>query len=302
MSEQHLPNLIIAGVTKAGTTSVFMYLKQHPEICVSDIKETCYFLPIRYHGVQPPLEEYAKHFAEYNGQKYIMEATAGYFYGGKKVAQAIKDTVGADVKIIVVLREPISRLTSFYKYLKSRLLLPQEMTLAEYVKGCEETPYAIKSNQDEDVYWGVEGGFYHNFLMDWIEVFGDAFRVVFFDDIVSDANACMKDICLWLALDSSVYDQSALETENKSVNFKSGIVQQIALWINDGGEVFWRRYPTLKRSLREFYYKLNGATFEDEMDAATKAHLQTLFAPANKALAVMLKERGYTRLPKWLEL
>jgi hypothetical protein len=295
-----LPNLIVAGVTKAGTTSFFMYLKQHPDICVSDIKETCYFLPIRYGGKQPPVQEYANHFMDYRGQKYIMEATAGYFYGGKKVAQAIKDTLGDDVKIIIVLREPISRLLSFYKYLKSRLLLPQDLPLAEYVRRCEETPYAIKSNQDEDVYWGIEGGFYANFLPDWIEVFGDSFRIVFFDEIVDDANACMRDVCRWLALDPGVYDQSALEPENKSVNYRSGIFQKAALWINDGGEKFWRRFPNLKRNLRAVYYQLNGAAFRDEVEKETRAHLQTIFAPHNRRLAEMLAQRGYANLPEWL--
>ena len=48
MTEPRLPNLVIAGVPKAGTTSLFNYLAQHPDICPSDVKETRYFEPLRY--------------------------------------------------------------------------------------------------------------------------------------------------------------------------------------------------------------------------------------------------------------
>ncbi len=61
---ERLPNLIIAGVGKAGTTSLFWYLSQHPGICASDVKEIQYFTPLSEgDGVLPPLSEYARHFA-----------------------------------------------------------------------------------------------------------------------------------------------------------------------------------------------------------------------------------------------
>ena len=46
--DKPLPNLIIACVTKAGTTSLFTYMVSHPHICCSSIKEVSYFLPLRW--------------------------------------------------------------------------------------------------------------------------------------------------------------------------------------------------------------------------------------------------------------
>ena len=41
--EYVLPNLIIAGTPKSGTSSIFTYLRAHPSVCGSKIKETAFF-------------------------------------------------------------------------------------------------------------------------------------------------------------------------------------------------------------------------------------------------------------------
>jgi hypothetical protein len=96
----HLPNLLIAGVAKAGTTSLFRYLAQHPDVCPSDVKELRYFSALRYGEDMAPLESYSAHFAHCEGQRYRMEATPGYYAGGRLVADAVDDLLpGARVLV-----------------------------------------------------------------------------------------------------------------------------------------------------------------------------------------------------------
>src|SRR5688572_28937982 len=97
--EKKLANLIIAGVNKAGSTSMFHYLSAHPEITGSKDKETCYFLPIRYNKTVAPIEEYAAQFDQSSGARYRLEATPGYMSGGAKMAHTIAQTLD-EVKII----------------------------------------------------------------------------------------------------------------------------------------------------------------------------------------------------------
>jgi hypothetical protein len=135
-----LPNLIIAGVNKGGTTSLFSYLSRHSEICPFAKKELCYFLPLTYGEKMLPIEEYSQYFQQqYDGQKYIMESTPGYFYGRKLIPQAIKNDLG-NIKILIILREPISRLFSFYRFQKSMLKLDQNITFNEYINQWEQMP------------------------------------------------------------------------------------------------------------------------------------------------------------------
>ena len=45
MSNPVLPNFFIVGAPKAGSTSLYYYLDQHPQIYMSPIKEPCFFAP-----------------------------------------------------------------------------------------------------------------------------------------------------------------------------------------------------------------------------------------------------------------
>ena len=112
------PNLFVAGVPKAGTTSLFHYLALHPDIFPSNRKEPGFFHPFKIKDMAANLEAYKKFFVGYSGQKYAIEATPGYFYGGKETATAI-NKYSPESKIIIVLRNPVERLFSFYKYKKS---------------------------------------------------------------------------------------------------------------------------------------------------------------------------------------
>jgi hypothetical protein len=295
-----LPNLIIAGVTKAGTTSLFMYLKQHPEICASTVKETCYFLPVRYGTPLAPLNVYLDFFAECGNTRYVMEATPGYFYGGTRVARGILDLLG-EVHVIIVLREPIGRMISFYKYLKSRMMLPRKMTFEEYIKKCESTPNNKREGMDGDLYWGIDGGFYDLYLQDWVEIFGNKLKVVFFDELMTSPSDCTKGICSWLNLDGNIYDGIKLQVENRSVSYQNQLLQKWAIEINDRSEQFWRRFPKLKQTLRNWYYQINGEEFELNISPSIYQYLGQKFKPHNQRLALNLKSLGYLNLPKWLE-
>src|SRR6188508_1581564 len=125
--EQKLPNFFIVGAPKAGTTSLYYYLKRHPEVFMSPIKEPNFFAyeeTIKqnlYHkekGVGT-LEEYKDLFAEANGRhKAIGEASVSYLFY-PPVPERIKQMV-PDAKIIISLRNPVDRALSHY-YMEYKL-------------------------------------------------------------------------------------------------------------------------------------------------------------------------------------
>lgn len=151
--KNYLPNLIIAGVGKAGTTSLFSYLSKHPDICTSNIKETHYFSPLIDDKELQPIDDYKKYFCHCDDHRYILEATPRYFYGGVKVARAIYERLGP-IKIILVFRDPVNRLFSFYKHLKGTAWIPKSISFDEYVRLCnglsKEKYYSFKAIQSGD--------------------------------------------------------------------------------------------------------------------------------------------------------
>jgi hypothetical protein len=296
-----LPNLIIAGVTKAATTSLFTYLSAHPDICASRIKETQYFLPLYFGQDLPPLADYAQHFTHCRGSRYRMEATVGYIYGGAPIAAAIRLHL-PEPRIIMVLREPVSRLFSFYKFEKNSLLLGEDLSLEEYVRACESIPHEARWRRENHVYTGIEGGLYARYLEAWFDVFEDSeLKILFFETMVSEMRTQLGEICAWLGLEYNVYLQNlTVSRENKSVGYKNRTLQDLALKLNWRGEAFWRAHPRLKRVLRRAYYAVNGTQHEEQISEETRAYLESIFKPFNQRLAAQLVHRGYTDLPEWL--
>ena len=139
VAEGALPNLIIAGVGKAGTTSLFWYLSQLPDVCPSDVKEIQYFTPLSEgDGVLDPLADYARHFKASHGERYRLEASPQYFHGGRVIVDAMRSTLDRP-RVIVMFRDPIERLWSTFRFMRSRLAsLPDGMTFEGYVAACRE--------------------------------------------------------------------------------------------------------------------------------------------------------------------
>ena len=107
----HSPSLIILGAQKAGTSSLFQYLRLHPEIRPAVTKEVCYFS--HRVGQSIDLKEYQVNFPGRRGYHYI-EATPEYLYYPGVAAQICQ--ILPNVKMVALLREPISRAYSAWNH------------------------------------------------------------------------------------------------------------------------------------------------------------------------------------------
>ena len=180
-----LPNLIIVGVPKAGTTSLFQGLASHGEVCGSDVKEPQYFRPL-LEGAEPgPVDDYRRHFRHCSGDRYRLEASPEYFYGGERVVRAMRGLLPG-LKVIVVLREPTSRLVSFYRFKKAHFALPSELDIESYIAACDRVPEAERLVRRNSPFMGIEGGFYDCYVDPWLRAFGDDLKILFFDDLVAN--------------------------------------------------------------------------------------------------------------------
>ena len=305
---QRLPNLVIAGTVKGGTTSLWTYLAEHPDICSSSVKETCYFSvhrygqwDSRYEGAVDPFAQFQEYFCHCAQQKYVMEATPGDFPGGERLAKEIKQTLGDTTKVIIVLRNPVNRFVSFWKYKKSMLELESDLTLKDYVARCQAADSADLAKAENSRYYGLKGGCYADHMDEWFQVFGDSLKILFFDDLKQDSRSFLADISAWLGIDDSYFDTVDLSVQNKSVGYKNVGLQKIALLINTKAEKFWRANQSLKNALRRIYYLLNAQPHQGQADEATLRQLEEIYAPYNQKLAAQLRAQAYERLPNWLE-
>lgn len=145
----HLPDIIILGAQRAGTTSLFNALKQHPDIQPAIRKEVHYF-DLHYRKGQA---WYRSWFATPFWQKdpdsiRWMEATPYYLFH-PQVPQRMKQTI-PDARLIVLLRNPIDRAFSDYQWqrrMKKESLSFEEALAAETERTAGEEERLI-SDQD----------------------------------------------------------------------------------------------------------------------------------------------------------
>lgn len=290
---------VIAGVNKAGTTSLFASLSAHPAVAPASIKETRYFLPARYGRPLEPISVYDAYFADAPPGAVCLEATPSYFYGGAAVARAIDDAL-PDPRILVILREPVVRAISFFRYQKARLRFPADLTLEDYLTEADGLTEADFDDPDNEKYMAFRGGCYAEFIPAWLEQFGtERMRFLFFEDLVGDPLSELRGVASWLEIDPAGIDSDGLSSENRTTGYKSGALQRVALSGNDRFEAFLRRHMGLKRRLRSLYYRVNGQKPQDNVDDDVRDTLAARYVEPNASLAAQLGPLGVA-LPDWL--
>jgi len=294
-----LPNLVVIGVSKAGTTSLFEYLGRHRDVGLSDLKELRYFTPLRYGEPLEPLSTYTEHFQNCVDERYAVEATPGYFYGGRPLAHALRQTCGSP-RVVLSLREPGDRCWSWFRFVKSRMRIPRDLTFDDYLDRCERLRTdGLDGTVENQPYWGLGGGCYADWLDDWIDELGDALHVLFFDDLVNDPRVVMDELFDWLDLEGQHAETAGLEATNRTEQYRSRTAQRVAVSLNRRGERFFRRHPRLKHGLRSGYYALNKADPWETMSASTRERLDRFYRPYNRRLADQLARLGLEIPAAW---
>jgi hypothetical protein len=295
-----LPNLIIAGVAKGGTTSLYRYLAQHPDICASQNKELRYFDAVRYGEPVLPLSSYAEQFQHWAGEPYRMEATPGYFSGGSPVAGAVCASL-EEPRVLISLRDPVDRCWSWYRFVRGRARIPKDMRFADYIDVCEQLrARGVDGLRENQAFVALRGGCYDEWYDSWRELLGDRLHVEFFDDLVEDPPRVTRRVLRWLGLDDRPVEGFRFTVENRSVQYRSKRVLKAALVLQRRGERFFERHVDLKRRLAKAYYNVNRQPDQDVLEPALRERLVAFYAPHNARLAASLRGSGITRFPPWL--
>jgi len=194
-----LPNFLIIGAAKAGTTSLCHYLSQHPEIYISPEKEPRFFSPefytrdnsglIRSQIRQKPmsLEEYYQLFKDVKNEVAIGEASTEYLYY-PETAQRIKNLI-PKVKLIAILRDPVERAFSAYCY-----QLRDGCETLSFERAIEEETSRLQQNWRPGWLY-IRGGYYYSQLKPYFNLFSqEQMRIYLFSDFQQNPSEICQDI------------------------------------------------------------------------------------------------------------
>lgn len=288
-----LPNVVIAGAPKSGTSSVFYWLQQHPQVLGSVKKETQFLMDRDSSTFRPALNyhdhglaAYARHFEAEQGEPrpaIVLEATPGYLY--QETALRVFARELTQTRLVFILREPARRLLSAYQYFsQNRRDLDRRLSFATFLEKVQAgDPELIRHEYLRDA---IQHGAYINYLRRWAEACGRERMLVYvFDDLQRDPRAFMQRLSVDLGIDPGFFDESfRFVKENYSYKVRwqalhSGVVRLRHL-VPKGA---------FRKKLKSLYHRLNtdkgkSAALVQEENVAIAA-MKTHYREANEALA-----------------
>jgi hypothetical protein len=184
------PNFFIVGAAKAGTTSLYRYLAQHPNIYMPKVKEPHWFSRVKNPGDAGRITteaDYLRLFQGWRGEKAVGEASPSYLWESK-APYRIKERL-PEAKIIILLRNPVDR--AFSHYLMDVRDCIQQRPFYEAIM----TDYGSQPKR-----WGishlyVELGEYHEQMLRYLDCFGrERVLTLFFEEVFSGPRATSEAV------------------------------------------------------------------------------------------------------------
>ena len=300
--------LIVGGATKAGTTSVFAYLSDHPHVCPASLKEPRFFLepdhPVKGgRGARGGLDAY-REFFEHCGDdgRLRVEATPNYLYSAD--APVLIRKCLPSVRVAFVLRHPVGRLASWYRFALQNGMLERSVPFAEYVRdqlegaGGDAPPQHLRA---------LEQGRYAGYVERYLDVLGpERVRVLFFEELVSDPRAFMGELCEFAGLPPAFYDDYEFRVHNPTRSIRFQAVHRAYKRVEYRIRRAVHRRPRLHRLLRRarravdaVYLALNEGEedTDPELPPGLEEELAEYYRPGVSRLEGMLGEA-----PPWPDL
>jgi Sulfotransferase family len=253
-----LPNFFLAGAPKAGTTSLYHYLEQHPQIYMCPIKEPCYFAsefrpescaqelmpgvergrrelrkyldgPMcerRFGGMVTGWEDYVRLFRHVRGETAIGEASAGYLWS-ETAARNIHAKIPA-AKVLLMLRNPADR--AYSQYLHQVAVGGLRFSFRRQI----EANLQNRSRKFSLQYPLLEFGLYHGQVTRFLDVFPRQNMCIhLYDDYRADAAATMANIFRFLGVDDTFTSDTSQRHLELSLPRLSGVthtLRRLGIW------------------------------------------------------------------------
>lgn len=307
-------HLILAGTNKSGTTAVFRYLGDHPDVAVSRQKEARFFYKVaKADAIEPSKlrEEYEAQFltGSTGSDTLFVEASPQYLHGGQAIASRIK-TILPDANLMFILRNPTERVVSYFRSSHGQPHVPTfGLSSEEFVKTAVSATTMDSSEIDKlskrrrAFRQELRVCHYAEFLPAFIDEFGpDNVLVTFFDQLSASPYELMVEICEFSGIDSSVYQDYTFRVENRTRNHRNLTLRHIAGRLNSQLEPMLNRFPAVRRGARHLYDLVNVDNSRSvEFTSIARDELDKYFEPWNASLrTLMVKTYPGKELPDWL--
>lgn len=287
-----LPNFLLVGAGRSGTTSLHHYLQQHPEIYVPGVKSPSYFYchrpPVPGDGGHEQITRdyfvcdtfsYESLFDAVQAEKAIGEVSPAYLASMGAIAH-IADKLPM-ARIVIILRNPVDRFYARY-VARYRDGLELRGTVEAVIAEEREKPLV----RDEAVGTYLSAGFCSHFIEAYMERFSpEQLHVTFFDDLQADAADYMRKLFAFLQVDPDF--EPDLSTRR---NVSGGYIRNPLL------RAVWTQSAPLRRAVRPYvaqglrdqlFRQVTRNTVPRVLNPATRRELLGIYRPEIEKLQAL---------------
>jgi len=276
------PKIIIGGASKSGTTALYYYLSQHPDICLSAKKELHYFsrpwLEKTINGpgdrfvlaeVPNTFTEYLSYFSYCDRAKIAMDISPSYLFHYRSADEMKKQLDG--IRIIFVLRNPAEKAFSQYMHLVGEGREKLDFDDAINKEGIRE------SAGYSDMWLYRKSGMYSDAIQYFKQTFGESnLRVFYYEEFLNDPEFVLREICEFSGVDDQ-FNFMPIYNANRSSLPKSALLAK-AIAPNAFTYILRRMVPQgVGRGVRKWLKDLNAGENRTLSDSS-RAALMSVFA------------------------
>ena len=283
-------------------------------------KETRFFLNKEYplpskYRYDADVEVYNFLFSECHENQLRLESTPDYLYCPSACERIA--TLLPNAKLVFSLREPISRLISWYRFAKQIGRLPQTIGFDDYIdlqfngatlKGTKETINSKDANHKEDIgheqyLQTLQQGCYAAYLKQYLERFGrDRIHTLFYEDLGTEPLNVLEDVCHFTGIDKGFYKDYAFKVTNRTETMRNADIHQkyrsfrfqVRQWTHNRPLVHWS-LRVMKRAIEPLYLRLNTRPNENvSISEKTRHRLIDYYKPDVLKLAELIGKQ-----PPW---
>jgi hypothetical protein len=276
------PDFFIIGAFKAGTTALYEYLRQHPQVYMPFHKEPMFFgddLQPRYARMSE--QEYLNLFEQARPDQRVGEASPWYLYSRTAAGEIAEFSPGA--QIIVMLRNPVDVMHAQH----SQLVFNQREDLTDFAEALSAEPARRRGERMPAGGLRAEAVFYRESvrfaeqLERYIDTFGrERVHVIVYDDFAADPRQAYRSVLTFLGMSTGF--EPVFEVRNPNRRARSALLQRLAF---RPPAPLRRAVPVLRRfpivhSVREAVVGFNSAPERRApMDPKLRRQLTAEFAP-----------------------
>lgn len=297
------PNFFIVGAPKSGTTSLYFYLKSHPQIFIPRRKELLFFCD-DLHFTFPLLseQEFLNYYRDVKRQVAVGEVSVWNLYS-KNAAKNIFH-FNPESKIIIILRHPVDMLYALF----SNHVFNDNETITNFETALDAEAERKQGRQISSVIkCPVEGLYYSELaaygdqVQRYFDIFGkEKVKVILFDDFVSHTRSIYSDLLRFLGVNETFLPEFKIFNAGKTT--RSEALKRLTIappqWMKVIGRKIFPHQSKRRDVLMEWLWKVN--TREEErrsLSPQLRKKLITQFTPGILTLEKVVEQD----LSRWLQ-